>query len=89
MKRAVSSARRMARAVFPIEIIAAYSAFDNGGYRVSPRAVLRVTDPAGAVLEAFDSYGAAWTVFAVAAALVTVVTAVCGPAIHRECRAAR
>jgi MFS family permease len=42
----------------------------------------------GAVLEAFDSYGAAWTVFAVAAALVAVVTAIFGPAIHRECRAA-
>src|SRR5438067_2567812 len=37
------------------EHLAAYSAFDNGGYRVSPRAVLRVTDPAGAVLEAFDA----------------------------------
>ena len=37
------------------EHLAAYSAFDNGGYRVSPHAVLRVTDPAGAVLEAFDA----------------------------------
>ena len=37
------------------EHLAAYSAFDNGGYRVSPHAVLRVTDPAGRVLEAFDA----------------------------------
>ena len=35
--------------------LAAYSAFDNGGYRVSPRAVLRITDPAGRVLEALDA----------------------------------
>src|SRR5438477_2175162 len=37
------------------EHLAAYSAFDNGGYRVAPHAVLRVTDPGGAVLEAFDA----------------------------------
>ena len=36
------------------EHLAAYSAFDNGGYRVSPHAVLKVTDPAGHVLESFD-----------------------------------
>jgi len=36
------------------EHLAAYSAFDNGGYRVSPHAVLRVTDPTGHVLEALD-----------------------------------
>jgi len=36
------------------EHLAAYSAFDNGGYRVAPRAVLRVTDPTGHVLEALD-----------------------------------
>src|SRR5690242_16737775 len=36
------------------EHLAAYSAFDNGGYRVAPRAVLRVTDPTGHVLEAMD-----------------------------------
>ncbi len=36
------------------EHLAAYSAFDNGGYRVSPHAVLRVTDASGRVLEAFD-----------------------------------
>lgn len=36
------------------EHLAAYSAFDNGGYRISPHAVLRVTDAAGNVLEAFD-----------------------------------
>ena len=41
----------------------------------------------GAVLEAFDSYGAAWTVFAVAAGLVAVVIAAYGAAIHRESRA--
>jgi len=34
--------------------LAAYSAFDNGGYRVSPHAVLRITDASGKVLEAFD-----------------------------------
>ena len=36
------------------EHLAAYSAFDNGGYRVSPHGVLRVTDPTGHVLEALD-----------------------------------
>ncbi|HET7465538.1 MAG TPA: transglycosylase domain-containing protein [Candidatus Dormibacteraeota bacterium] len=36
------------------EHLAAYSAFDNGGYRVSPHAVLKVTDPAGHVLESLD-----------------------------------
>lgn len=36
------------------EHLAAYSAFDNGGYRISPHAVLRVTDASGNVLEAFD-----------------------------------
>jgi len=36
------------------EHLAAYSAFDNGGYRVSPHAVLKVTDPSGHVLESFD-----------------------------------
>jgi len=36
------------------EHLAAYSAFDNGGYRISAHAVLRVTDSAGRVLEAFD-----------------------------------
>jgi len=37
------------------EHLAAYSAFDNGGYRVSAHPVLRVTDAAGNVLEAFDA----------------------------------
>ena len=37
------------------EHLAAYSAFDNGGYRVSPRTVLRVTDASGKVLEALDA----------------------------------
>ena len=36
------------------EHLAAYSAFDNGGYRISAHAVLKVTDAAGNVLEAFD-----------------------------------
>jgi penicillin-binding protein 1A len=36
------------------EHLAAYSAFDNGGYRISPHAVLKVTDSTGAVLESFD-----------------------------------
>src|SRR5579872_7113248 len=36
------------------EHLAAYSAFDNGGYRISPHAVLRVTDASGKVLEALD-----------------------------------
>jgi membrane peptidoglycan carboxypeptidase len=37
------------------EHLAAYSAFDNGGYRVAPHAVLRVADPSGQVLESFDA----------------------------------
>jgi penicillin-binding protein 1A len=37
------------------EHLAAYSAFDNGGYRISPRPILRVTDATGKVLEAMDS----------------------------------
>jgi membrane peptidoglycan carboxypeptidase len=36
------------------EHLAAYSAFDNGGYRVSPHPVLKVVDADGTVLEAFD-----------------------------------
>jgi membrane peptidoglycan carboxypeptidase len=36
------------------EHLAAYSAFDNGGYRISPHPVLNVTDANGKVLEAFD-----------------------------------
>jgi membrane peptidoglycan carboxypeptidase len=36
------------------EHLAAYSAFDNGGYRISPHAVLRVTGAGGKVLEALD-----------------------------------
>jgi membrane peptidoglycan carboxypeptidase len=31
--------------------LAAYSAFDNGGYKVTPQPVLKVTDPSGKVLE--------------------------------------
>jgi membrane peptidoglycan carboxypeptidase len=37
------------------EHLAAYSAFDNGGYRVKAQGVLRVTDAEGKVLEAFDA----------------------------------
>src|ERR1700694_1670296 len=36
------------------EHLAAYSAFDNGGYRITRHPVLRVTDAEGKVLEAFD-----------------------------------
>ncbi len=42
-------------AISMAEHLAAFSAFDNGGYRVSPHAVLRVTDANGKVLEALDS----------------------------------
>ena len=38
------------------EHLAAYSAFDNGGYKVTPRAILRVTDASGDVLESFDPH---------------------------------
>ena len=41
-------------AISMAEHLAAYSAFDNGGYRVAPHAVLRVTDAGGKVLEALD-----------------------------------
>ncbi|HKV87202.1 MAG TPA: transglycosylase domain-containing protein [Candidatus Dormibacteraeota bacterium] len=41
-------------AISMAEHLAAYSAFDNGGYRISPHAVLHVTDSQGRVLEAFD-----------------------------------
>ena len=41
-------------AISMAEHLAAYSAFDNGGYRVTPTAVLRVTDASGRVLESFD-----------------------------------
>ena len=34
--------------------LAAYSAFDNGGYRITPTAILKVTDPSGEVLESFN-----------------------------------
>jgi membrane peptidoglycan carboxypeptidase len=34
--------------------LAAYSAFDNGGYRITPQPVLKVTDASGKVLEAFS-----------------------------------
>src|SRR5258708_20395534 len=41
-------------AISMAEHLAAYSAFDNGGYRIGPHAVLKVTDPTGQVLESFD-----------------------------------
>jgi membrane peptidoglycan carboxypeptidase len=34
--------------------LAAYSTFDNGGYRITAQPVLKVTDSSGKVLEAFD-----------------------------------
>ncbi|HEV2033304.1 MAG TPA: transglycosylase domain-containing protein [Candidatus Dormibacteraeota bacterium] len=37
------------------EHLAAYSAFDNGGYKITAHPVLKVTDPSGKVLEAFDT----------------------------------
>jgi cyanate permease len=43
----------------------------------------------GLVLQAFDSYAAAWTVFALFSALVAVVVATYAGAIHRECQPAR
>ena len=43
----------------------------------------------GMVLHAFDSYGAAWTVFAGFSALVAIVVAVFATAIHHECHPAR
>jgi MFS transporter, ACS family, hexuronate transporter len=42
----------------------------------------------GLTLQAFDSYGAAWTVFAGLSAVVAVVVTACGAAIHRECQPA-
>ena len=42
-------------AISMTEHLAAYSAFDNGGYRVAAHAVLRVTDSSGKVLEALDA----------------------------------
>jgi MFS transporter, ACS family, hexuronate transporter len=39
----------------------------------------------GLTLQAFDSYRAAWTLFAVLSGLVGVIVAVFGAAIHREC----
>jgi membrane peptidoglycan carboxypeptidase len=41
-------------AISMAEHLAAYSAFDNGGYRIGPHAVLKVTDATGKVLESFD-----------------------------------
>jgi membrane peptidoglycan carboxypeptidase len=37
-----------------MEHLAAYSAFDNGGYRISGHPVLKITDATGKVLESFD-----------------------------------
>jgi membrane peptidoglycan carboxypeptidase len=37
-----------------VEHLSAYSAFDNGGYRVSAHAVLKIAVPDGDVLESFD-----------------------------------
>ena len=43
----------------------------------------------GAVLEASDSYAAAWGLFAALSLLVAAVMALLGGAIHRECVRAR
>jgi len=43
----------------------------------------------GTTLEASDSYGAAWAVFAALSTLVAIVMAAAGGAIHRECLRAR
>jgi len=43
----------------------------------------------GLVLQAFDAYGAAWMVFAALSAVVALVVAVGGAAIHRECALTR
>jgi len=39
-----------AAGVYPVDMIAAYAAFDNGGYRVEPRYVVRVEDHQGRLL---------------------------------------
>jgi membrane peptidoglycan carboxypeptidase len=45
-------------AISMAEHLSAYSAFDNGGYRISPHGILRVSDASGQVLESFDpNYG--------------------------------
>ena len=41
-------------AISMAEHLAAYSAFDNGGYRISPHPVLKVVDADGTILESFD-----------------------------------
>src|SRR5260370_5534320 len=41
-------------AISMAEHLAAYSAFDNGGYRIGPHAGLKVTDATRKVLESFD-----------------------------------
>jgi predicted MFS family arabinose efflux permease len=43
----------------------------------------------GLVLQALDSYRAAWMVFALLSGLVAVVVAAKAAAIHRECQPAR
>jgi MFS family permease len=43
----------------------------------------------GAILQATDSYGAAWGAFAALSVLVAVVMALAGGAIHRECERAQ
>jgi hypothetical protein len=43
----------------------------------------------GAILEATDSYRAAWGAFAALSVLVAVVMALAGGAIHRECARAQ
>jgi penicillin-binding protein 1A len=40
--------------VTPLELVAAYAPFGNGGYRVQPRLVTRIVAPDGTVLREFD-----------------------------------
>jgi 1A family penicillin-binding protein len=40
--------------VTPLELVAAYAPFGNGGYRVRPRLVVRILAPDGKVLRQFD-----------------------------------
>src|SRR2546427_4994918 len=47
--------------------------------------LLRGAPTFGLVLQAFDSYGALWTVFAGLSGVVARVVAAFGAAIHREC----
>ena len=43
-----------AEEVTPLELVTAYAAFDNGGFRVRPRLVTRILAPDGTVLREFE-----------------------------------